>query len=388
VFRRYPFLVLGLVFVGYSVLVCLGLNLYFRKDETDKLKRYLKDNTQALANWEQNTPLEKILKLNGRSLYLFTKKGEAVLRHLPINAPFGSVDTDYLKNFFVPKPFVTAANERWYLAAKPLIKEGQQIATIAIGKKINNPGEEEVMEKFLFDSLGKISLSLTVTQDKISLPENLPEYTNLDGVLLADQFGEILFQKGTFPYQTSLFHLQNYLESATSTININKTRYLVSSEPIGNFLLIAAQKLPSLSLQLERTLKLAAVTSLLFTFGVIIVFRPFTNKSHTLSSPVPISFDAKTGILKQGEKALTLPLDTNQYYLFSTLFKNKGKWLELDQITDVLFGKEENPGDFKRPVYDAARLTNKKTKETFGLELIEIGNSRYRLNAQFLSDSQ
>jgi hypothetical protein len=383
VFRRYPFLILGIVFVVYSVLVCLGLNLYLRQNETHRLKEYLKDNSQALTNWDQITPLEKILKQAEKSLYIFTKDGELVWRHLPIKAPFNSVDTDYLKNFFVPRPFVTTVNERWYLAAKPLSKEGEQIATIAIGKKINNPGEEEIIEKFLVDNLGKISLSLTVSADKISLPDNLPEYINLDGVLLANQFGEILFQKRILPYRTSLFHLQNYLEAATSTIDVNQTRYLISSKLAGNFILVAAQKLPSFSLQLERTLKLAAATSLLFTFGVIIVFKPFTTKTHILSNPAPISFDAKTGILKQGKKTLTLPFDTNQYYLFSTLFKNKGKWLELDEITDVLFGKEQNPGDFKRPVYDAARLTNKKTKETFGFELIEIGNSRYRLNAQF-----
>jgi hypothetical protein len=380
--QKRPLLVLAALFLTYFSLLSLGLYLFTLWQENS----YLKQQSRLVANTLNQSPSPSSLTTpDDLVFHLINNQGLLEWKQGNSQSPFHQVNFETLRRFHSPSTIETTLNGRWLLHSKFMYAKGEPSGAIVIGKRIKSNDDLETTSAQLQETMANISSQLQLHNTIPTLPSQAI-YPQIDGITVTDRFGTITFNQGFIPLSLIFPPITSLGLNTIHTIEINNRTHRLYSQPLTfnqkELILVATQPQPETGITLTPIFQISAITSLFFVMFITYLYAPLTPSTLTLT------FNADTGTIKSSTHTLSLPHDTNQYYLLKLLVKKPNKWWETDELADGIFGDQSDPQKYQRAIYDAARLINQKAKQMFNNDLILINNKRYRLNQKVHSESR
>jgi hypothetical protein len=381
-FQKRPLLVLAALFLTYFSLLSLGLYLFTLWQQNS----YLKQQSTLVANTlNQNPSPSNLTTPDNLIFHLINNQGLLEWKQGNSQSPFDQVNFETLRRFHSPSTIETTLNGRWLLHSKFMYAKGEPSGAMVIGKRLKSDENLETTISLLQDAMANISSKLQLHNTIPTLPHQAI-FPQIDGVTVTDRFGTITFNQGFIPLSIMFPPITSLGKNTIQTIEINNRTHRLYSQPLTfnqkELILVTTLLQPETGITLTPIFQISAITSLTFVIFITYLFAPQAPK------PMSLTFYADTGTIKSSTHTLSLPHDTNQYYLLKLLVKKPTKWWETDELADGIFGDQSDPQKYQRAIYDAARLINQKTKQMFNNELIVINNKRYRLNQKLSSESR
>jgi hypothetical protein len=384
--RHRPLLILSAAFLAYFGLIATILFTYQHLRTRQQLNRAWH---QTASNLTADSDFLSTPSDPKSIAYLFDTQGTLHWQSGTSSTVFETVNFSKLTASGPSFTVHLNPHHRFLILPKLIFSEGEPLAAIVVSKKITDLSQADDLEPQLRLTLEGISNQITIQQGQVSLLPN-HYYPHIDGFIVVDKFGTILHSAGFVPYTVDLSHLQPYFQPSVGTLSSKGTKYTYQSASLiidnTSYLLALLRPCPSAYQLLTPIFQVAAIASL---FQVIVILLLFPRLLISrLSSPPHLRFNPDSGLLSSNTASLTIPPDTNQYYLIKALLSKPKKLWYTDELADSIFGMVDNPKQYQRPIYDAARLLNDKAKSTFGIELVSIQSGRYRLNPNIHLDSQ
>lgn len=340
------------------------------------------------------------------TLYIISTDGFIIERNNPIEGLLDSSDFKHVMSFQKPQTITNITNEHWRVLSKPILNKGKIVGVVMVS--LYNPERfiQESADEKLLTNIDYIEKNISFDDDEISTKKI--DIRNIDfdvSFEIVNTFNKVLLNNGRMPTYIDKSYVYNELKNPNKIREfrnaVDKKNYLIVSRtlfdnennPIG--IVLTGKSVD----MIRDILTSASPYILIFTILIFLLVMFFISRLNRnsikqvleyyeeaqkkKSLPQKIFFNKQDSILKIDDKEISIPYDSNQYYLLKTIFTNTKKRFEVDELLEA-FGHDISPENWRK-VYDAMNLVNKKVESYIPVKLIELRDKTYQLNPQLYS---
>lgn len=337
------------------------------------------------------------------TLYIISTDGFIIERNAPITGLLDSSDFNHLMAFQNPQTITNITNEQWRVLSKPITNNGKTIGVIMVS--IYNPDRfiQETADEKLQTNLAKIEKKITIKNGEIETSEIDIRTIDFDvSFEIVTTFNKVLLNNGRMPTYIDKSYVYNELKNPNKVrefknaadkktyVIVSQTLFDSENNPVGVVLTgkpitfvddIFNASIPYIILfVILSSAAIMCLLSRLLSAEIRMIIQQHDVAKNTKKLPSKITFNRTDSLLIIDDKQISIPYDSNQYYLLKTIFSNSKKRYEVDELLEA-FGHEASAENWRK-VYDAMNLVNKKVEPYMPVKLIELRDKTYQVNPQ------
>jgi len=394
--KKFTYLIVCFVFFQNILFVCLLGSIYFIDSSnilTEKFSRITNDVSYKNDVWDITKYNTDPALLGSFPLYFFTSDGYILDRRSPIHGFLDLSDMRLLLQYERPQTITAITGQKRRVYAQAIRNNNEILGVIAVSYFAPLESQLEEIDAKLHKTTEELKKQVIIHKNTLDIKKvderNVPydvAFTIIDAynTILKKTTNTNNFKR--IPNFIDPSYLKPYITSPTIRLvkdNQNQRWYLLRSTPFyaqgknRGVVILGTDIDHFLHIVIKAAILQSSISLILSLLVIFIVYTKSSMPKQKLVS-MSVRFDEKNSILTIGEKNLTIPYATNQYYLLQALFAKPTKRWETDELLQR-FGEEIDIKN-SRKIYDAMIKINNKTKPYLEKKLILMQHKTYKLH--------
>lgn len=389
------------IILGMSFVIFAGINIFVLKYVgLNNLEKNLTAHNKKVANnlsyvdgsWDIQSYLhdESINRL--QPLYIITSEGFFIDRRFPITDFLDTSDYHFASSFVTPQLITTPTGNSWIMYSRYIINNSINYGVLTLGLPSSVPSQTEELSRLIITSADSLLSQIQISHNEIDPTKiTTKNLSNLISFQIINNTSQILYNFGNLPSYIDRSRVSQLIHKQYANVTDKKShrQYLLAVAPLrfnglNQGVVISGLPLDSFS----DNFKIYTLVLLVSLFGLYLFLNNFMSRQNKKpSKSLSLKFDKSHQCLVYNQQILSLPLNSNQYYLAKLLVAHPNKIFETDELAELIFGSTDFSLNRKywRQLYDSARLLNGKFINKFGKKLVITSSKSFILNPDLVT---